>query len=214
MPDRYDTSSSPEGQYQPGSDEKVLLNKLGITDPEEMDEVELELLEQLTNAVIDEVQTDQAITASDLCEWHRRWLGNVYEWAGKYRAVNLGKDAFQFASAHLVPKLMNDLNDKFLLVYIPCNGMNEEQLIDALAKVHIEFILVHPFREGNGRISRLLATVMALQARQPMLDFTFMDENKNEYFAAIQTGLDDAGPMKEVFKRVLLDTRQNVGDQV
>ena len=44
MPDRYDTSSRPEGQYQPGSDGKVLLNKFCITDPAEMDEIELDLL--------------------------------------------------------------------------------------------------------------------------------------------------------------------------
>ena len=44
MPDRYDTSSCPEGQFLPGSDDKVLLNKLCITDPAEMDEIELDLL--------------------------------------------------------------------------------------------------------------------------------------------------------------------------
>ena len=212
MPDRYDTSSSPEGQFQPGSDDKVLLNKIGITDPAEMDEIELDLLEQLSDAVLDEVEVDRTINASDLREWHRRWLGNVYEWAGQYRTVNMGKGDFQFAAAHLIPKLMDDFNDKFLTVYIPCNGMNEEQLLNAMAKVHIEYILVHPFREGNGRLSRLLATVMALQAGQPLLDFTFMEKNRDEYFAAIQAGLDDAEPMKKIFKRVLLDSQQNVND--
>jgi len=212
MPDRYDTTSSPEGQFQPGSDDKVLLNKLGITDPPEMDEIELDLLEQLGNAVLNEVEADQTINVAGLCEWHRRWLGNVYEWAGQYRTVNMGKGDFQFAASHLIPKLMDDFNDKFLSVYMPCNGMNEEQLIDAMAKVHIEYILVHPFREGNGRLSRLLATVMALQEGQPLLDFTFMDKNKDKYFAAIQAGLDDARPMKEIFRRVLLDSRRNVSD--
>ena len=87
MPDRYDTSSSLEGQFQPGSNGKVLLNKLGITDPAEMDEIELDLLEQLGDAVLDEVEVDQTINASDLCEWHRRWLGNIYEWAGQYVSI-------------------------------------------------------------------------------------------------------------------------------
>ena len=41
MPDRYDTTGNPEGEYQPGSNDKVLLNKLGITDLLEMEEIEL-----------------------------------------------------------------------------------------------------------------------------------------------------------------------------
>jgi cell filamentation protein len=148
MTDRYDTTGHPEGQHQPGSDEKVLLNKPGITDPDVMDDVELELLEKLTESVLNEVEEDQRITTGDLCEWHRRWLGNVYDWAGKYRSVNMGKGEFQFAAAHLIPKLMDDFEKKFLSVHTPCNEMDNEELIQALANVHIEYILVHPFREG------------------------------------------------------------------
>jgi len=128
--------------------------------------------------------------------------------------VNIGKDGFQFAAAHLIPKLMQDLNDKFLEIYTPCKGMNEEQLVEALAKVHIEYILVHPFREGNGRLSRLLANIMALQGEQPMLDFTYMDNNKIEYFTAIQAGLDNDEPMKEIFRRVLHASQTNADDSV
>ncbi len=175
MTDRYDTSGNPEGQFQPGSNEQVLLNSLGTTDASEMDDIELDLLEQLTEVVLEEVEEDGTITSKVLAEWHRRWLGNVYEWAGQYRSVNMGKADFQFAAAHLVPRLMQDLDHKFLSVYTPCIGMNEENLLEALAKIHIEYILIHPFREGNGRLSRLLAIVMALQAGQPILDFTYMD---------------------------------------
>lgn len=41
--------------------------------------------------------------------------------------------------------------------------MSEEQIIEAIAVTHVELILIHPFREGNGRLSRLLADVMAVQ---------------------------------------------------
>lgn len=123
----------------------------------------------------------------------------------------MGKADFQFAAAHLIPKLMKDVNDKFLSKYTPCKGMDEEQLNDALANIHIEYILVHPFREGNGRLSRLLAVIMALQAGQPLLDFTYMDNNKELYFSAVQAGLDNIEPMKDVFRQVLHDSQQNVG---
>ncbi len=212
MSDRYDTSGIPEGQFQPGSSDQVLLNRLGITNVTEMDDIELDLLELLTDAVINDVHEDQTITSENLCEWHRRWLGNVYEWAGQFRSVNMGKGSFQFAAAHLLPKLMQEFNRKFLLVYTPCKGMSEDQLVDALAKVHIEYILMHPFREGNGRLSRLLSTIMALQAGQPLLDYSYMDENKNEYYTAVQAGLDNYEPMKEIFKRVLHASQKNVSD--
>lgn len=91
MTNRYDISQSPEAQFQPDSNNQVLLNKLGIIDPQEMENVELSLLDQLIGVVIDSVTENQTIIASDLCEWHRRWLGNVYVWAGHYRSVNMGK---------------------------------------------------------------------------------------------------------------------------
>ncbi len=167
------------------------------------------MLVQLTDVVIDDVTLEQILTADDLCEWHRRWLGNVYAWAGRYRSVNMGKAEFQFAAAHLIPNLMKTFEKKFLSVYMPCSAMDNETLIDALAKVHIEFILVHPFREGNGRLSRLLANIMSLQAGQPILDFSVMDDKKAQYFEAIQAGLDDYEPMKAIFRQVLRETQLN-----
>jgi len=52
MTDRYDTSGNPEGLYQIGSNNQVLLNKLAIVDPAEMDQVELELLDQHTGSLV------------------------------------------------------------------------------------------------------------------------------------------------------------------
>ena len=55
----------------------------------------------------------------------------------------------------------------------------------------MELMLIHPFREGNGRLGRILATLMALQAGLPVLDFSELDgERRKEYFAAVRAGLD------------------------
>jgi len=210
MADRYETGHIAEGQFQSGSDDTVLKNKLGLIDSNEMDEVELGLLVQLTDVVLGDVTHEQLLMADDLSEWHRRWLGNVYDWAGRYRSVNMGKAEFHFAAAHLIPNLMKAFENKFLSVYMPCIKMDDEALIDALAKVHIEFILIHPFRDGNGRLSRLLANIMALQAGQPMLDFSVMDNKKDQYLSAIQAGLDDYEPMKAIFRQVLHETQLNL----
>lgn len=167
MTDRYDASGSIEGQYQPGSNDKVLLNKLGITSSDDMDQAELELLELLEllyERVLSNVTVDQTITVADLSEWHRMWLGNVYEWAGQARSVNMAKGDFRFAVVAQIPRLLAKLDQTYLGVYTPCQDFDEAQLAEAIAVVHVELILVHPFREGNGRLSRLLANVMALQA--------------------------------------------------
>ena len=212
MADRYSTLGNPEGQFQPGSNDRVLINKLDINDPGEMDEIELNLLEQLTEVILGEIEAGQEISSNDLCEWHRRWLGNVYVWAGQYRSVNMGKGIFQFAAAHLIDGLMAKLDKNFFANYTPCYRMNERELVEALAIMHIETILIHPFRDGNGRISRLVSNIMALQANYPILDFSYMDNNRETYFSAIQAGLDDNGPMQKIFRQVLLDSLRNAGE--
>ena len=75
MADRYDTTGNPEGQYEPGSRELVLLNKPGITDPQEIEDVEFDYLIQFQVALFGELSIDQQISTDDLCEWHRRcWV--------------------------------------------------------------------------------------------------------------------------------------------
>lgn len=79
-----------------------------------------------------------------------------------------------------------------------------------MAIVHTELILIHPFREGNGRIARLLAILMALQAGLPLLDFRgFEKERQKEYFVAAQNGMDrNYEPMKMVFADVISSSFQ------
>lgn len=149
--DRYDAAGNIEAQHEPGSGGRVLRNLLGITSPEYMDEVELDLLDQLYDRVLDSVRPDAAITVTDLREWHRQWLGNVYPWAGKDRTVNMSKGEFMFASARHVPRLISEFEERFLRVHTPCRRMAYDRLMDALAVTHVEFVLIHPFREGNGR---------------------------------------------------------------
>ena len=69
MTDRY-TASGPEAEYEPGSNGLVLRNKLGITDPEEMDELELILLEKLYELVLGIEFPDRLLTVDDLKRWH------------------------------------------------------------------------------------------------------------------------------------------------
>jgi cell filamentation protein len=86
-----------------------------------------------------------------------------------------------------------------------------DEIVKAIAIVHTELLLIHPFREGNGRAARLLAILMALQAGLPPLDFGGIKGRKRqEYFAAVQAGLDrNYTPMEKVFNAVIRRTRRN-----
>jgi len=206
--DRYDTGTSAEGQYEPGSEGRVLHNKFGITDPEQMELLEFDRLLLVQDEIFTEVSADQPLTAQDLREWHRRWLGPVYEWAGRLRTVNLSKQGFPFAASNQLERLMLDYQQLYLDRWTPACELDPEMLITGLAECHVELILIHPFREGNGRLARLLANVMALQADEPPLDFTVMEQDPNGYIAAIHAGHSgNLQPMIEIFSAVLDQSR-------
>lgn len=193
---RYHVSSN-EGQYEKNSGEQVLANKLGIADADDIDDAELVLLEQLYRSVFEEHFPRGQLTVEVLKSWHHRWLGNIYEWAGQERTVNISKGGFMFAPSAQLPKLLNDFDVKYLARYTPCTYMSEVQLIEAIAITHVELILIHPFREGNGRLSRLLADVMAVQGGYKPLDYQSWEHNKSQYISAIHAGMSmNYEPMK------------------
>ncbi len=204
---RYEASGS-QAEAQPGSDGRVLRNALGITDPAQMDEAELQLLLQLYELVLGEQFPARQLGVADLKEWHRLWLGNVYDWAGEERRVNLAKGDFHFAAATQITRLLGEYERDCLHRHTPCEGMDDAALAEAIAVCHVELILIHPFREGNGRLSRLLADVMAVQAGRLPLDYSAWDADKPAYFTAIQRGMGmDYAPMRELVSRALAAAR-------
>lgn len=203
--DRYDTSGLPEDQYEPGTDGTVLKNLLGIVTREAMEIAETDALWTAQEQLLGEIEQEQTLTAADICAMHRLWLSRIYPWAGEYRQVNLSKGGFTFALAHAIPSLMETFEREQLRRYTPCLFNSHEAIAHALAEVHVELMLIHPFREGNGRLGRLLATLMGLQAGLPLLDFSEMaGVRKEEYFAAVRAGMDcDYRPMTRLFADVI-----------
>jgi len=203
--DRYDSSHFPEDQYEPGSNGAVLKNLLGITSKETLERVEEVRFERLMEAAAARFDADYRFTTLDLLWLHKFWLEDVFTWAGNYRSVNIGKGGFMFAAATHVPALMAQFEDRQLARLTPCRSDTNEAVAAALAEVHVELVLIHPFREGNGRIARLLSVLMALQAGLPPLDFSELQGDKREeYFAAVRAGMDrNYRPMEEIFIGVI-----------
>jgi cell filamentation protein len=188
----------------------VLRNLLGIKSKREMDQVEAqEQLRTLEELVRIYDQTHR-FTAADVRRIHKMWLEPIYAWAGKYRQVNLSKGDFPFAAANQIPRLMMEFEKGPLREYTPCRFTGMSEIARAIAVVHAELLLIHPFREGNGRVARLLAVLMALQAGLPPLDFgNIKGRKRQEYFRAVQAGLDrDYKPMEKVFSAVIRRTRR------
>ncbi|XBS71395.1 Fic family protein [Acerihabitans sp. KWT182] len=202
---KYELNSAEE-RYQPGSNGAVLANKLGITDADEMEKLESGLLLMLYERLFIENRSPAMLTFDLIREWHRQWLGNVYEWAGRLRNANLAKDGFQFAAAARIPLLISDFEKRFLLRSEELASLPRSELANHLTLCHVEFILIHPFREGNGRLSRLLCDVLSVQAGTGSLDYSLWDQHKNYYFKAIQAGVSgNYVPMLRLITDILPD---------
>jgi cell filamentation protein len=86
---------------------------------------------------------------------------------------------------------LNELERGSLRQFTPCRFADEQDQALAIATVHAELVLIHPFREGNGRCARLLAVLMGLQAGLPPLDFGgIRGRARQRYIAAVH----GAGP--------------------
>lgn len=203
--DRYDVSGLTEVQFEPGSNEHVLKNLRGIKSSAEMDATEANALVEAMDRLVRSCDEDHRFTANNIREFHRIWLGDIYVWAGEYRQVNVSKGDFTFAAAGRIPALLAEYERKVLSRCTPCKFSTREEIVRALAETHVELVLIHPFREGNGRISRVLSTLMALQAGLPLLDFSPITGEKMEgYFAAVRSGLDrNYRPMEKIFAEVI-----------
>ncbi|MGD9728758.1 MAG: Fic/DOC family protein [Nitrospiraceae bacterium] len=197
-----------EAEFEPGSRGRVLKNLLGIRFVREMGQRESEALLAVTLRLIDEIPVDRRFTSDDIRRMHSLWLGEIYPWAGEYRHVNLAKGDFMFAAAGQIPELMKNFERGPLKEFTPCRFADMEDQAQALAVVHAELILIHPFRDGNGRCARLLATLMGLQAGLPALDFGGVrGREKKQYIEAIHAGVGrDYAPMIAVFRRIISRT--------
>lgn len=203
-PSRY-WGTGVEGEWQPGSGKRVLRNLKGITRKTEIDQAEADALLAVQERYLGIITAETVFTAELICRMHRDWLGGIYEWAGKYRTVEMQKGSFRWPPAVRVPQNMAALEKDFLKKLTPCWPGSLEKVAGAVAAVHAELLLVHPFREGNGRFARWLADLMFLQAGYPLPLYNFSGrgsvKRKTAYLNAVIRGYtQDIQPLADFFE--------------
>jgi cell filamentation protein len=184
---RYTIQGNIEDEYEPGG--RILKNKLGIRSKREMDRIEYEHLLRTQKHYYKIINFNTQFTNNLISQIHKFWLGPIYEWAGRYRTVNLAKRDFVWPPALLVEKNMTGFESNLLKKLTPCKPASIEIVAKKIAKIHAEFLLIHPFREGNGRLARLISSLMVLQAGYPALDYGFTHrKNRQRYLVAVKKG--------------------------
>jgi len=195
--------------FEPDSSNEVLKNYLGIKSAEEMGRIEEQELERTELELLKIFDQNHKFTAEDICNIHELWLGDVYPSAGKYRTVVMSKDDFSFCAPLYIESTMKKFEKQYLAIHAPCHYANSNELALVLGTLHVDLILIHPFREGNGRVSRLLADLMVMQANKPPLNFAAIDKTENEdgfqkYILAIHAGVSgNYEPIQRIFSKLL-----------
>lgn len=152
--------SSPDPYCYPGT--TVLRNYFDIRDASLLAESESEL-SHLAEAEIQSTPISGNFDLPHLQEINRRLLGSIYPWAGKLRTVRISKDGSVFAYPEniksFLDQLFKELQRENYLKDMPC-----ETFICRIAYYLGELNAAHPFREGNGRTSRIFIFQLAHQA--------------------------------------------------
>jgi len=201
---RYQTPATLESDFQSGSHRRVLKNLKGIKQKSEMDRAEYDALVRVQSAYLERTEQDTRFTAELIRKMHKDWLGALYPWAGKYRTVVLAKAGFSWPPAYLIDKNMKDFEAGLLADKTPCLQGRPDRVFNDVAEVHAEILLIHPFREGNGRLARWLAELMILQAGLPLPVYHFTGrgsvKERTRYLNAVKRGyVKDYQPLADFF---------------
>ena len=170
-----------------------------------MDRAEADALLAVQERYLGIITAEMQFTANLICQMHRDWLGGIYEWAGEYRTVEMQKGSFRWPPAVRVPQNMAALENDLLKTNTPCCLGELEGVSHSIATVHAELLLIHPFREGNGRLARWLADLMFLQAGYPLPLYNFSGrgstKRKADYLNAVIRGYtQDVQPLADFFR--------------
>ena len=167
----------------------VLDNKLNISSQVELNRIEEKLSKQKAKNLFDSGQINKIEigTFKGLKQIHKFLFNDIYDFAGKMREVNISKGSFRFAPLMYLPQSLKHI-DK-----MPQNTFDE------IIKKYVEMNIAHPFREGNGRSTRIWLDLILKKELKKVIDWNKID--KADYLSAMERS-----PIKDIEIKELLKT--------
>ena len=171
----------------------ILDNKLGITNQIELARAEEKISKQKAKQLFDsgDINKVEVGTFKGLSFIHNYLFEEIYEFAGKIRTVNISKDDFRFAP----------------LMYLEVSLKNIDSMaqgnFDEIIEKYVEMNIAHPFREGNGRATRIWLDLILKKEIKQVIDWNKVD--KDEYLSAMKRSVVKDIEIKHLFKLALTE---------
>ena len=130
-------------------------------------------------------------TVNGLKQIHGYLFGGLYDFAGKIRTVNISKGGFKFAAAEFLPETLDQIEK-----------MSEDSF-DQIIDKYVEMNVAHPFREGNGRTTRIWLDLILKRSLKKCVDWSQI--NKKDYLEAMEQSVMDSTKIKQLIQNALTD---------
>lgn len=165
----------------------ILDNKLGMTHQIELAKAEERISKQKAKQLFDsgDIQQVEVGTFAGLASIHAYLFGEIYPFAGKIREVNIAKGNFRFAPVMYLEAALKHID------------VMPQGSFDEIIEKYVEMNVAHPFREGNGRATRIWLDLILKKEIQQVVDWNRVD--KEEYLSAMQRS-----PIKDLEIKFLL----------
>ena len=169
----------------------VLANKLNITNQIELNKAEEKISKQKAKQLFEsgDINRIEIGTFKGLAKIHTYLFGDIYEFAGNIRDVNIAKGGFRFAPLMYLSQSL-DYIDK-----MPQNNF------DKIIEKYVEMNVAHPFREGNGRATRIWLDLILKQELQQVIDWNLVD--KENYLSSMERSIIKDIEIKQILHQAL-----------
>ncbi len=171
----------------------ILENKLNITDSAELARAEEKISKKRAVLLFEEgyLHTLKAGTLESLLKIHQFLFEEIYDFAGRVREVNLSKGNFRFAPALYLHAALENIEKM------------PQSTFDEIVEKYVEMNIAHPFREGNGRSTRIWLDMILRKELNMVVDWSRID--KNDYLLAMERSPIKDTEIKYLLKDALTD---------
>ncbi|MCO5112068.1 MAG: Fic family protein [Burkholderiaceae bacterium] len=171
----------------------VLGNKLQLTSQVELNRAEERLSKQKAKQLFEsgDINNAEVGTFAGLAYIHAYLFGDVYEFAGQVRDVNLAKGSFRFAPVMYLQQALEHISAM------------PQQNFDQIIEKYVEMNVAHPFREGNGRATRIWLDLILKKEIQQVIDWNAVD--KADYLSAMERSVVKDIEIKHLLKNALTE---------